>query len=148
MTTDTSSGVIIQRAHPRGRGAADDVIDGLLDRERARLDKLCPVVQSEEILERLLRLLADRDEIHELPIILGRQANSLVMRNSPHRGRIDGTTQVDVQFGEFIPERVRHYRRRLAEVTNKDGRRACGRGWHGRAACARAAGAPGTRLAE
>ena len=35
-------------------GPTDHLIDGLLDRERARLDQLGPVVERKEILERLL----------------------------------------------------------------------------------------------
>jgi hypothetical protein len=70
----------------------DDLVHRLLDRERARLDQLRPVVEREEVFERLLRLLANGDQIDEFPIVLGRQANSLVVRNAPHRGGIDGSS--------------------------------------------------------
>jgi hypothetical protein len=77
-------------------GAADDVIDGLLHREGARLDKLGPVIQRQKILERLLGLLADRDEIDEFPVVLGRKTDPLVMRDPPHRRRVDRPAEMHV----------------------------------------------------
>ena len=90
--------------------AADNLVDGLLDRQRARLNELGPVVERQEVFKGFLRLLADRDQIDEFPVVLGRQANPLVMRNSPHRRRIDGAAEMDVQLRQFIPKRVWHAR--------------------------------------
>ena len=84
------------------------MIDGLLDRERARLHELGPVIQREEVLERLLGLLTDGYEIDELPVVLRRKPNTLVMRDAPHRGWIDGPTEMNVKLREFVAKRVRH----------------------------------------
>src|SRR5205823_1713078 len=89
-------------------GATDHFVDGLLHRQRARLNELSPVVEREKILERLLRLLAYRDEIDELPVVLRGKPDPLVMRDSPHRRRIDGATKMDVEFSQLIAKGMRH----------------------------------------
>src|SRR5438093_2834278 len=116
--------------------AADDLVHRLLDRERARLDELGPVIEREKVFKGFLRLLAHRDQIDELPVILGRQADALVVRDAPHGRRIHGATEVHMELSQFISERVRH-RRRLAEAEHNATRRMSG--WHGGAGCARAA---------
>ena len=89
-------------------GATDHLINGLLDRERAGLDQLGPVVERKEVLERFLRLLAHRDQVDELPVVLGREPDPLVMRDSPHRSRVHGAAQMHMQLSQFITERMRH----------------------------------------
>src|SRR5439155_18699718 len=84
-----------------------------------RLDQLGPAVKRQEVLERLFRLFANGDEVDELPVVLRREADSLLVRDAPHRRRIDRTTEMYVQFGELIAERVRHLARRLTEVKHR-----------------------------
>src|ERR687887_1663248 len=50
--------------------AADRAVDGLLDRDRARLDELRPVVDLVEGGEALDAPWIDRDEVDELPVVL------------------------------------------------------------------------------
>jgi hypothetical protein len=85
----------------------------VFDRERAGLDQLGPVVQREERFERFALTLADGDEVDELPVILRRKTDTLLVRDAPERGRVNGTAEMDVELGELVPERMRQ---RLASL--------------------------------
>ena len=64
------------------------------------------MVQREERLERLSLALADGDEVDELPVVLGRKADALLVRDAPERGGVDGSAEVDVELGQLVPQRV------------------------------------------
>jgi len=53
------------------------------------LDQLGPVVQREERLERFALTFPDRDEVDELPVVLRRKADALLVRDAPERRGID-----------------------------------------------------------
>jgi len=65
------------------------------------------VVQPQERLERLPLALAYGDEVDELPVVLRRQADPLLVRDAPERRGVDGTAQMDVELGELVAERMR-----------------------------------------
>jgi hypothetical protein len=85
----------------------------MLDREGARLDQLGPVIEREERLEGFPLTLADRDQIDELPVVLRREADALLVRDPPQRGWVDGTAEVDVELSELVSEGMRQ---RLASL--------------------------------
>src|SRR5919198_1556244 len=70
----------IERRDPlRAVGAADRRVHGPLDRERARLDQLRPVVDGIECIEvRDAARIGDRDEPVELPVVLDREGDPLL----------------------------------------------------------------------
>jgi hypothetical protein len=65
------------------------------------------VIQAEERLERFALALADRDEVDELPVVLRRKADPLLVRDPPESRRVDRTAEVDVELSELIAERMR-----------------------------------------
>jgi len=86
---------------------AHDLVDRLLDRERARLDELGPVVEGQELIEGLALALADRDEVDEVPVVLHRETDPLLVCDAPEPCRIDRTAEMHVQLGQLIAEGVR-----------------------------------------
>ena len=74
------------------------VVDGSLYRERARLDELRPVEESEVVLEGLHLPRVDRDHVHEAPVVLGGQPDALGVGYLPHHGGVDGAPEVDVEL--------------------------------------------------
>jgi hypothetical protein len=88
--------------------ATDDLVDRLLERDRARLDELGPVVQLQEVLERLPALGVHGDEVDEFPVVLGRKADALSVRDAPHRGWVDRAAEMHVKLSELVSEGVRH----------------------------------------
>src|SRR5207237_864754 len=73
-------------------------------------DELGPVVELEEVLERLPALRVHGDEVDELPVVLRREADALGVRDAPHRCRVDGAAEMDVELGELVSEGVRRAR--------------------------------------
>jgi len=68
------------------------------------LDQLGPVIQREERLERFALALPDRDQVHELPVVLRRKPDALVVRDAPERRGVDRAAEVDMQLGQLIAE--------------------------------------------
>ena len=81
-------------------GPADDLVDGALDGDRARLDELRPVEQLQVAVEALRAPRVDRDQVAELPVVAGGQLDALGVGDRPHDGRGDGRPQVAVELGE------------------------------------------------
>src|ERR671936_970520 len=72
-----------------------------LDREWARLDQLRPVVDPVERLEAVdAAWIADRDEPVELPVVLDRQRDPLLVRKAPEDVGGHRAAEVRVQLGE------------------------------------------------
>src|SRR5439155_17694262 len=95
-------------------GPADDLVHRRLDGDRAGLDQLGPVIEGQELVEALPLAGGDGDEIDELPVVLGRKPDPLLMRDRPHDRRIDGAAEVGVEIDELVAGALRHPRRRLA----------------------------------
>jgi hypothetical protein len=92
----------LERRDPlRAVGAADRGVDGALDGERARLDQLRPLVDPVERgqVGDLARV-GDGDELDELPVVLDRQRDSLLVRQRPQDLGRDRAAEVGVQLGE------------------------------------------------
>ena len=92
--------------------AADHLVDGTLDRDRARLDELGPVEQLEVAVEALGPPGVDRDEVAELPVVAGRELDPLRMGDRPHDRRRHRGAEVTVELGErdLAAEGGRHAR--------------------------------------
>jgi hypothetical protein len=65
------------------------------------------VVEREEGFERLALALADGDEVDELPVVLRREADALLVRDAPEGGGIDRSAEMDVELGQLIAEGMR-----------------------------------------
>ena len=92
----------LERRDPlRAVGAADRAVHRALDRERARLDQLRPVVDRVERVEvgHAARV-GDRDEPVEVPVVLDRQRDPLLVRERPEDVGGDRAAEVGVQLGE------------------------------------------------
>jgi hypothetical protein len=85
----------------RAVGAADRGVDGALDGERARLDQLRPLVDPVERgqVGDFARV-GDGDELDELPVVLHRQRDPLLVRQCPQDLGRDRAAEVGVQLGE------------------------------------------------
>ena len=95
-------------------GAADRAVDGLLDRDRRRLDQLRPVVDPVERVEVLdAARVGDGDERVELPEVLDRERDPLLVRERPEDVGGNGAAEVGVQLGETVVE----HRAELSQVT-------------------------------
>ena len=122
-------------------GAADRAVHGLLDGQRRRLDQLGPVVDPVERVEVLdPARIGDGDERVELPVVLHRQRDPLLVRERPEDVGGDRAAEVGVQLGETLGEHsgdfiLRGYARRHRSRPA------------GRAARLRAGGAPLLRRA-
>ena len=81
-------------------GAADDLVDRALDRDRARLDELRPVEQLEVAVEALRAPRVDRDHVAELPVVPGRELDPLGVGDAPHDRRRHRRPEVAVELGE------------------------------------------------
>ena len=98
----------LERRDPlRAVGAADRGVHRALDRERARLDELGPVVDRVERVQVLDALrVGDGDELVELPEVLDRERDPLLVGEAPEDVGGNGAAQVGVQLGEaFHPAR-------------------------------------------
>ena len=65
------------------------------------------MVQRQEGVEGFALALADGDEVDELPVVLRRQPDALLVRDAPEGGGIDRSAEVDVELGQLVAERVR-----------------------------------------
>ena len=94
-------------------GAADDLVHGALDGDRARLDELSPVEQLEIAVEALGAPGMDSDQVAELPVVAGGQLDALRVGDRPHDRRRDGRPEVAVELGErdLAAQDGRHARR-------------------------------------
>ena len=82
-------------------GAADRAVHRALDGERRRLDQLGPVVDRVERLEALdPARVGDGDERVELPEVLHRQRDPLLVREAPEDVGGDRAAEVRVELGE------------------------------------------------
>ena len=92
----------LERRDPlRAVGAADRRVHRALDRERARLDQLGPVVDLVERVERVdAARVGDRDEPVELPVVLDRERDALLVREAPEDLGGNRRAEVSVQLGE------------------------------------------------
>jgi hypothetical protein len=92
----------LQRRDPlRAVRAADRRVHAPLDREGRRLDQLRPVIDLVERVEvRDAARIADGDEPVELPEVLHRQRDALLVREAPHDVRGHRAAEVGVQLGE------------------------------------------------
>jgi hypothetical protein len=83
--------------------AADCGMHRHLDRKRARLDQLRPVVDRVERVEvRHAARVRDGDEPVEVPVVLHRQRNSLLVRERPQDVRGNRAAQMRVQLGQAV----------------------------------------------
>jgi D-serine deaminase-like pyridoxal phosphate-dependent protein len=81
----------------RAVGAADRRVHRTLDRERARLDQLGPVVDLVEGVERVdAARVGDRDEPVELPVVLHRERDPLLVGEGPEDVGGDRAAEVRV----------------------------------------------------
>ena len=96
----------LERRDPlRAVGAADRRMDGALDRDRARLDQLGPVVDLVESIEiRDAARVGHRHEALELPVVLDRQRDALLVREAPEDVGRNRGAEVRVKLGETILE--------------------------------------------
>ena len=105
----------------RAVGAADRAVDGAFDGERGGLDQLGPVVDAVERVEVLDAAgVRDGDERVELPVVLHRQRDALLVRERPEDVGGDGAAEVGVQLGEPLRQR------RSAGCTSSRARRSRG----------------------
>ena len=74
--------------------AADGAVDRTLDRERARLDQLRPLVDAVELRQALDAARVDGDELGEVPLVLHLQRHALLVGERRHDGRVDRAAQV------------------------------------------------------
>ncbi len=83
--------------------AADRRVHRHLHRHRARLDQLRPVVDLVERVEvRHAARIAHRDEPVEVPVVLHRQRDALLVRQRPEDVGRDRASEVGVQLGETV----------------------------------------------
>ena len=70
--------------------AADNLVDGALDGQRAGLDQLGPA-EDLVVLGEVVDLvgIADGDEFDKLPVVFAWQTNALLMGDAPHDGRVN-----------------------------------------------------------
>ena len=84
-------------------GAADGAVDRPLDRERGGLDQLGPVVDRVERVEVVDPAgVGDGNERVELPVVLDRQGDPLLVRETPEDLRGDRAAEVGVELGEAL----------------------------------------------
>ena len=81
-------------------GAADDLVDGALDRERRALDELGPVEQLQVTVESSGSARRDRDHVAEFPVVLGRQLDALGVGDPPHDRWGHRAAEVTVELRE------------------------------------------------
>jgi hypothetical protein len=79
-------------------GAADRAVHRALDRERARLDDLRPLVDRVELGEPLDAARVDRHETDEVPVVLDGKGDALLVGERPHDRRVDRATEVRVEL--------------------------------------------------
>ena len=105
-------------------GAADDLVDRSLDRERRALDELGPVEQLEVAVERAVPPRRDGDHVAELPVVLGRELDPLRVGDPPHDRRGHGAAEMAVELRErdLARERTRHAPRIAEAVSGRSGR--------------------------
>ena len=105
----------LERRDPLGAvGAADRAVHRPLDRERRGLDQLRPVVDPVERVEVLdAARVGDGDERVELPVVLDRQRDPLLVRERPEDVGGDRAAEMGVQLGEALVE----HRAELTQVT-------------------------------
>ena len=96
----------LERRDPlRAVRAADRRVHRALDRERARLDQLRPVVDRvERVQVGDAARVGDGDEPVELPVVLHRERDALLVREGPEDLRGDRPAEVGVQLGEALLE--------------------------------------------
>ena len=96
----------LERRDPlRAVGAADRGVHRALDRERGGLDQLRPVVDPVERIEvGDAARVGDRDERVELPVVLHRQRDALLVRERPEDLGRDGAAEVGVELSEALVE--------------------------------------------
>src|SRR5215207_5757888 len=80
--------------------AANGLVDGALDSERARLDQLRPLVDLIELGEAFDPARVDGDQVDELPVILDRKRDPLLVGERPHDCGIDRRSEMSVQLRE------------------------------------------------
>jgi hypothetical protein len=81
--------------------APDGRVDGALDRERRGLDQLRPVIDRVERVQALdPTRIGDRDERVELPVILDRERDALLVGEAPHDVRRDRPAEMGVELRE------------------------------------------------
>src|SRR5205823_1454090 len=87
----------------RAVGATDGAVHRALDGNRARLDQLGPVIDLVESVERVdAPWVGDRDEAVELPVVLDREGDSLLVGEAPEDLGGNRGAEVRVQLGEAI----------------------------------------------
>ena len=96
----------LERRDPlRAVGAPDRGVHGALDRERGGLDQLRPVVDPVERVEvGDAARVGDRDERVELPVVLDRERDPLLVRERPEDLGRDGAAEVGVELSETLVE--------------------------------------------
>jgi hypothetical protein len=81
--------------------AADRAVHRALDGDRRRLDQLGPVVDRVERVEVLdAARVGDGDERVELPVVLDRERDALLVRQRPEDVRGDRAAEMRVQLGQ------------------------------------------------
>ena len=111
--------------------AADGAVHRALDRQRARLDQLRPLVDGVELGEALDAAGVDGHELDEVPVVLHRERDPLLVGERPHDGGIDRAAQVRVQLGQapaaqLIDDGAALGHVRLAPLPDCGGQRAAG----------------------
>ena len=94
----------LERRDPlRAVGAADRRVHRALDRDRRRLDQLRPVVDRVERVEvRHAAGVGDRDEAVEVPVVLDRQRDPLLVGEAPEDLGRDRAAEVGVELREAV----------------------------------------------
>ena len=92
----------LERRDPlRAVGAADRAVHRALDRERGGLDELGPVVDLVQLVEALdAARVGDGDERVELPEVLDRERDPLLVREAPEDLGRDRASEMRVELGE------------------------------------------------
>ena len=92
----------LERRDPLGAiRAADCAVYRAFDGDGRRLDQLGPVVDLIELVEALDTVrVGDGDQCIELPVVLARERDALLVRDRPEDVRRDGASEVGVQLGE------------------------------------------------
>ena len=92
----------LERRDPlRAIGATDGAVHRALDRDRRRLDDLRPVVDLVELVEPLHPVrVGHRDERVELPVVLHRERDPLLVGDRPEDVGGDRASEMGVQLGE------------------------------------------------
>ena len=103
-------------------GAADDLVDAALDRERRALDELGPVEELEVAVERAVPPRRDRDHVAELPVVLGRELDALGVGDAPHDRRGHGAAEMAMELGEReLPGEGADHDRRIPRPAGRRG---------------------------